>query len=73
MSYYLLPRLIVANEIPNALIEQVCNLLPNEVVFSHRQTKTKQQRGRHIKGALVRWVTCCPLSLGSIKTIQRTL
>lgn len=49
-SYYLLPRLIVANEIPNALIEQVCNLLPNEVVFSHRQTKTKQQRGRYIKG-----------------------
>lgn len=40
-SYYLLARLIVANEIPNALIEQVCNLLPNEVVFSHRQTKTK--------------------------------
>lgn len=49
-SYYLLPRLIVANEIPNALIEQVCNLLPNEVVFSHKQTKTKQQRGRYIKG-----------------------
>lgn len=49
-SYYLLPRLIVANEIPNALIEHVCNLLPNEVVFSHRQTKTKQQRGRYIKG-----------------------
>lgn len=49
-SYYLLPRWIVANEIPNALIVQVCNLLPNEVVFSHRQTKTKQQRGRYIKG-----------------------
>lgn len=48
-SYYLLPRLIVANEIPNALIEHVGNLLPNEVVFSHRQTKTKQQRGRYIK------------------------
>lgn len=69
-SYYLLPRLIVDNEIPNALMEQVGILLPNEVVFSHRQTKTKQQREALHKRALVRWVTCCPLSLGPIKTIQ---
>lgn len=65
-SYYLLPCLTVANEIPNALIKQVGNLLLNEVVFSlfsPRQTKTKQQREAVQKRALVRWVTCCPLSL----------
>lgn len=53
-SYYLLPCLTAANEIPDALIEQVGNLLPNEVVFSlfsHRQTKTKQQREAVHKGA----------------------
>lgn len=65
-SYYLLPCLTVANEIPNVLIKQVGNLLLNEVafsLFSPRQTKTKQQREAVQKGALVRWVTCCPLSL----------
>lgn len=40
-SYYLLPRLIVANEIPEALIEQVGNLLPNEVVFFSQTNKNK--------------------------------
>lgn len=75
-SYYLLLCLTAANEIPSALIKQVGNLLPNEEVvslFSHRQTKTKQQREAVHKGALVRWVTCCPLSLRSIKTIQQEL
>lgn len=61
---------------PCAIMEQVGHLLLNEVffsLFSHRQTKTKQQREAVHKGALVRWVTCCPLSLRSIKTIQQTL
>lgn len=72
-SYYLLPRLIVANQIPSVLVEQVGHLLPNEVLFSHRQTKTKQQREAVHKRAVVRWVTCCLLSRRSIKTIQPPL